>query len=184
MEGKTTKELEGMFSYFTEQFYGVTTETGTKVDADAEEDGDIEAAIRKEVATMDNKGDGGDKRLVVPVYLDLQCVLFFKTRSPIEPVEFVQRICEDAMQNPKARKTRYANRLTPMTAIGKATENGLEDVGREVLGEYFHLNSSDNVEDTATRTPMPLADGEDCSVRLKITVCGFVMYLLVYLYLS
>ena len=34
---------------------------------------------------------------------------------------------------------KYANRLTPMTLMGKATEKGLEELGRTVLGEHFKL---------------------------------------------
>jgi hypothetical protein len=75
----------------------------------------------------------------MPVYLDLQCVLFFKTTRPIVPVDFVQWICEDAKDSPVKRKMRFVNRLTPMALMGKATEKGLEEVGRVVVGEHFQL---------------------------------------------
>jgi len=38
---------------------------------------------------------------------------------------------------------KYANRLTPVTSLGKATEKGLEEVGKEVLGKYFNLAGKD-----------------------------------------
>lgn len=99
--------------------------------------------------------------LFVPVKIDVQCgksartslfmgppengtdpytptVLFFKTREPVEPVSFVHRICEDASKDKSLRRTRFVKRLTPMTRMGKASEKGLEDVAKAVLGPVFH----------------------------------------------
>jgi tRNA acetyltransferase TAN1 len=112
----------------------------------------------------------GDKhaptKLFSPVHLDLQCVLFFKTRPPIDPVDFVHRICEEIVSNSSVRKMKYANRLTPMTMIGKATEKGVEEVGKEVLGATFNLakvgheekdqNEKAHQHCSVSRTPMKL----------------------------
>ena len=65
-------------------------------------------------------------------------VLFFKTRHPVEPVSFVHRICEDALNGRMAKKTRFAKRFTPMTQMGKANEKSLEEVAKSVLGPVFH----------------------------------------------
>jgi len=65
-------------------------------------------------------------------------VLFFKTKAPIEPVSFVQKICSDALESAGSKKTRFVQRLTPMTRMGKATEKGLEEVSKVVLGPSFH----------------------------------------------
>ena len=116
-------------------FYGILP--GAASDDDEE---DIESSIQKEIDSIANKK--GPAKLFKPVYLDLQCVLFFKTIPPVVPVEFVHRICEDARNNPQKRQTRFVNRLTPMTRMGKATEKGLEEVGKVVIGEHFHLAGS------------------------------------------
>jgi tRNA acetyltransferase TAN1 len=58
-------------------------------------------------------------------------------------VDFVHRICEEIFSNPGIRKMKYVNRLTPMTSIGKATEKGLEEVGKDVLGTHFNLAGED-----------------------------------------
>jgi len=81
-------------------------------------------------------------KLITPVRLDVQCVLFFKIRPPIDPVDFVHRICMEAVSTPGIRRMRYINRLTPMTLMGKATEKGLEEVGAAVLNEHFNLRES------------------------------------------
>lgn len=69
---------------------------------------------------------------------DSAAVIFFKTVAPVEPVSFVQRICEDALANPMLKRTRTAKRLAPMSLMGKATMEGLESVAREVLKPHFH----------------------------------------------
>lgn len=63
-------------------------------------------------------------------------VLFFKTRPPVVPTDFVQYICDDAASTLKKR-TRFAKRLTPMTLMGKATEAGLDALAKEVLAPVF-----------------------------------------------
>lgn len=75
-------------------------------------------------------------------------MLFFKTIPPVMPVEFIHRICEDVRGNPQKRRTKFVNRLTPMTMMGKATEKGLEEVGEAVLREHFQLagGSGPNIE--------------------------------------
>jgi tRNA acetyltransferase TAN1 len=108
------------------------------VDKEDEEcSGDVEASIQREVASVGNKE--GPAKLFTPIYLSLPCVLFFKTRPPVEPVDLVHRICVDAMKQPANRKHRFVNRLTPITVTGKATEKGLEEVGRAVLRTHFRL---------------------------------------------
>src|SRR5271169_3669559 len=92
----------------------------------------------------------GPAKLFTPVYLDLQCVLFFKTRPPIIPVDFVQRICEDAKNHAAKKKVRFVNRLTPVTMMAKATEKGLEDLGRMVLKEHFQLACEEKDADLGT----------------------------------
>lgn len=155
-EGRATEELKSMFEEVSisfppsridadfmkcaERFYGIKSDPDED-DEDASVD-DIEASIQKEVATMVDKN--APKKLFSPVHLDLQCVLFFKTHSPIDPVDFVHRICEEIVSKPGIRRMKYANRLTPMTLIGKATEKGLEDIGKEVLGANFNLVAAEN----------------------------------------
>jgi len=79
------------------------------------------------------------EKLFVPIHIEIQCVLFFKTSSRIDPADFVHRICKEVASNPKLRRMRYINRLTPMTIMGKATEKGIEEVGKAVLRTQFQL---------------------------------------------
>jgi tRNA acetyltransferase TAN1 len=119
------------------------------------EEEDIEAAIQKELAAMsskpgtttsnDNTERGGDENSnsMTPVKMNVDCLLFVRTRPPVDPVAFVRRICEDARkweEIPGLMRCRYVNRLTPVSVMGKATEAGLVEVAREVLGGCFDLS--------------------------------------------
>jgi tRNA acetyltransferase TAN1 len=86
-------------------------------------------------------------KLFSPVHLDMDCVLFFKTQLPIEPVDFVHRICEEVVSTPGIKRMKYVNRVPPNTLITKATEKGLADLARDILGKQFKLAGEDgNVE--------------------------------------
>ncbi len=107
---------------------------------------DIEASIRKEVASMGSAKK--DTKLFSAVSIDIQCVLFFKTRAPIDPVDFVYKICREVVSNPKVRRMRYVNRLTPVSLIGKATEKGLEEITKAVLPPHFEMEEGKQSEST------------------------------------
>ena len=65
-------------------------------------------------------------------------MIFFRTRSPIEPVSFVHSICQDIADGAQPRNLRYVKRLTPITAYEKATTQGLAIVAKQVLAPHFH----------------------------------------------
>ncbi|KAL8808761.1 MAG: hypothetical protein Q9200_004046 [Gallowayella weberi] len=135
-EGLCTVELRDLFNEYASLIYGDATASDTAItkDDDLASD-DIEAEINKEVKGIQNSKV---EALFTPVKIDVQCVLFFKTREPVEPVSFVHRICSDAMNKATARRTRHLKRLTPMTRMGKAAEKSLEEVAKVVLAPVFH----------------------------------------------
>jgi len=67
-------------------------------------------------------------------------VIFFRTQSPIEPVSFVHAIMKDVATAGTPR-TRYVKRLTPMTRMGRSTEDGLAAVAKDVLAPHFHADA-------------------------------------------
>lgn len=128
---------------------------GVKQDADeVEQSGeeDIEVAVQRELDSI--KAERGDSatRLFTPVKLNVDCLLFVKTKPPVEPVAFVKRICEDASGS-KNMKSRYVNRLTPVAESGKATEQGLLGVARKVLSPWFDLSGKKVGSEPTTAEP-------------------------------
>ncbi|KAL8674288.1 MAG: hypothetical protein Q9168_001281 [Polycauliona sp. 1 TL-2023] len=135
-EGQCTIELKDLFNEYARLIYGDVTAGNAAVTDDAQLGGeDIEAEINREMQSLQQSKR---EALFVPVKIDVQCVLFFKTREPIEPVSFVHRICSDAMDKVASQKTRHVKRLTPMSRMGKATDKSLEEVAKVVLAPVFH----------------------------------------------
>lgn len=145
-EGKCTAELRDLFNEYAAKLYkgqlpqhevagdDFIDDEDDRIEAEA----DIEAEISKEVKGINF---ASTKRAVwfQAVRVDVQCVLFFKTRKPVEPVSFVHAICEDAALGKGIRRSRFVKRLTPMSRMGKASSGGLEEVARIVLQPVFHV---------------------------------------------
>ncbi|MCJ1414543.1 hypothetical protein MMC32_000870 [Xylographa parallela] len=138
-EGKCTAELQDLFNEYAERIYGNSGVEDTPAPDGDEAEEDIEADIKHEI-----EGFRVPRRtpLFQPVRLEVQCVLFFKTRPPVEPVSFVHGICADAMAGTLRTRSRCVRRLSPMTLMGKATEKSLEEVSRVVLAPHFHVEGS------------------------------------------
>ncbi|KAF2096797.1 hypothetical protein NA57DRAFT_58684 [Rhizodiscina lignyota] len=96
---------------------------------------DIEAEIQNELSEMRS---ARKENLFTSIKLDTQCLTFFRTRPPVEPVSFVQAICRDAASSTQRKRSRFVKRLTPITLTGKATEDGLGEVAKQVLAPHFH----------------------------------------------
>jgi tRNA acetyltransferase TAN1 len=146
--------------------YGIKGVHDTEdTDGDDAED-DIEAAIQKELAALDAKGTGsataGGQNLT-PIKMSVDCLLFVKTRPPIDPVAFVRRICEDAKSraDPGQMRCRYVNRLTPVTATAKATEQGLVELAKEVLGPFFDLSGKRSGAAAVAKDIETVAEGSE-----------------------
>lgn len=159
-----------------ERFYGLAAGVDG---SDIEDDGsaeDIERLIRKEITHQQNQ-----PKLFRTVKLDIPCVLFIKTRPPINPVHFVHRICQEVVSTPGIRKMRYVNRLTPMTLMGKATEKGLDEVAKTVLDEHFHLHEKSDRNNKGVNgdlpavgsvsVSLPRSSAESCLVWLHQEMC-------------
>lgn len=146
-EGKATEELKVLFETMAEKFYAIKPAAEAALDnSDDDEEEDIEAAIAREVDGLKPTTPGGKPKLFQPVFLDVQCVLFFKISKEIDPVDFCKRIAEEAVENPKGRKHRFLNRLSPMSKMGKATEDGLKETARDVLSKIFRLAEDESEE--------------------------------------
>ncbi|OAA54500.1 thump domain containing protein [Niveomyces insectorum RCEF 264] len=167
--------------------------SGTKADGvvndddDNDDDDDIEASVQREIAALragtthanavpssPSSSSAADqrRRVFTPLRLNLECLLFTKTRPPVDPVALAHRICEDAARDAAAAAdnkdddnknngngngdvytsrgpvtrmaSRYLNRLTPITASARATDKGIVDLARQVLTPYFTLKPEDS----------------------------------------
>ncbi|KAF2769406.1 hypothetical protein EJ03DRAFT_351353 [Teratosphaeria nubilosa] len=155
-EGKCVGELRDLFTEYAELLYGdaLGQTAGGHEEGEDEDDGDIEGQIQAEVAGIRKPtsvqlftnvkvevpcGELGPINLLKRLRIaEWSAVVFFKTGSPIEPVSFVKRICEDASKHSALKRTRFVQRLSPMTMIGHATPDSLEKLALEVLAPHFN----------------------------------------------
>ncbi|KAI1411514.1 hypothetical protein F5Y13DRAFT_55203 [Hypoxylon sp. FL1857] len=154
VKGRERQALEEMLDIceeYGERLYGIKRQDAAEA-GDEEEDSDIEAAIKKEVQAMKSTAKPKDS-VFEPIRLDLDCLTFIKTKSPVDPVELVKQICKDAKEakDKSQRRARFINRFTPITASAKATESGLEEVAMKVLGEHFQLAGEDDEQAVAAK---------------------------------
>ncbi|KAF6834779.1 tRNA acetyltransferase TAN1 [Colletotrichum plurivorum] len=143
MDGKAISEFSLLCDEYGKTLYGLVP-PGEDVDSE-EETGDIEASIEKELDGMRPAKAKGPRRSFKAIRAGIECVFFMKTRSPVDPVELCRRICQDASAcgDPKERKTKYINRLTPVSILDKASENGVIRAARKALAPYFDLVPDD-----------------------------------------
>ncbi|KAJ4255046.1 hypothetical protein NW762_009850 [Fusarium torreyae] len=154
MKGKAIREFKTLCDEYGESLFGVKA---PKEDGEDEEDDgveDIEASIEKELASMKQQKPK-TKQTFTAIGTGLDCLFFMKTVKPIEPLKLVTQASQDAKDcpDPKQRKTKYINRLTPIFDTDKATDKGIERVARSVLGSHFELKSESGGDGAAEPTP-------------------------------
>lgn len=109
----------------------------------------IEDIIAKELEEL--KNDGGcshtirktgslkkEKKLFEALEIGCECVIFVRMRPPLDPVDFVLRICKDLKYGSQVKKSRYAQRLTPVTCTMTANMDGIKNLSRKILEPIFY----------------------------------------------
>lgn len=128
--------------------YGIDLPTTDQDNAEVDADADIEASIEAELSAMKSKEAPHSRQTFTPVSLNIECLFFMKTMDPIQPGLLARKMCEDARdcQDPRQRKCKYINRLTPVFDMDRATESGIVKVARTVLAPWFDLTPEDTDE--------------------------------------
>ncbi|KAL1848299.1 hypothetical protein Daus18300_013668 [Diaporthe australafricana] len=152
VKGKAAREMQLLFDEYADKMYGIKSDECC--DTSDAEGGDIESAIQKEVGILKGKGKPQSDGVLTEVRIKEECLLFMRCKAPIEPVEFSRRICQDAANaGHGAAKARYLNRLTPLTVIAKASENGLDEAARKALACHFKLKATDYTAPSSSEVP-------------------------------
>ncbi|KIH89108.1 thump domain containing protein [Sporothrix brasiliensis 5110] len=118
---------------------------------------EIEDLVQREIASLRTPSKN-KSHYFTQIRLNVECLLFSKTVPPIDPVAMAHQISVDVKRDaeiaavamdeaiekgtavPMTRSFRYLNRLTPITASGRATEKGVRHVALEVLSPWFKLS--------------------------------------------
>lgn len=140
------KELMNLFSEKIDQWYpGWEEQLEENAEDDAEEKTDdkelsVEDKIKKELAELEsskNNDKNAKKSVLQPIDLGCECLVFIKTKKPIEPADLVHRLCEEASVT-KAKNTRFTQKLTPIQYSVSASMEELLKLAQKVLKPHFH----------------------------------------------
>ncbi|WBW70967.1 tRNA acetyltransferase Tan1 [Schizosaccharomyces osmophilus] len=131
--GKERQASNEIINVFSQHVATLWPETIGSEETDDEE-GDLEDAISRELEEMKEKKKS-KKELLTPILIDIQCVVFIKTRSPVDPVKLVEYTCKEGRTK---KMTRFTQRLTPIVRTTGASIEDLENLASEVLKPHFH----------------------------------------------
>ncbi|GAW17870.1 hypothetical protein ANO14919_073370 [Xylariales sp. No.14919] len=162
-EMRAADEILSICEEYGQKLFNINPD-GTNEAAEDEEPEDIETAIEKEVAAMKKENKPKDAPFDV-LKMNVDCVLFMRTRPPVDPLLLVREICKDATaaKDRSLRRSRFINKLTPIELTGKATEKGLEDVAKKVLSGHFQLANDETEEKDA-------GENKACSYAIRPTL--------------
>lgn len=154
-EKQAAQELGLFFEEKLEQIYAAELKEADEQEVGESDDGSdektlsIEDEIKRELLELKDKRTPGDpkdstKRETLKfIDLNCECVIFCKTRKPIVPEEFVKQIIKDISDPGNLEKrTRYIQKLTPITSSCSSSMEQLSKLAQRVLAPHFHNEGS------------------------------------------
>ncbi|RCI11525.1 hypothetical protein L249_7489 [Ophiocordyceps polyrhachis-furcata BCC 54312] len=142
MQAKAVREFRALCGDYCESMYGMRPADDTTSEDEAADEKAIEKSIEDELSSLREKHKSSKpKEPFCPVLTGLDCLFFMKLSKPIDPAAMARKMCEDARDcpQPRQRKCRYINRLTPVTDTDRATDKGIVRVAHRVLAPFFSL---------------------------------------------
>lgn len=135
-EAGCRKELMNLLSTKCEEWYPDWEKSvGDETEQD-EKEFSVEDQIKQELASL-KKEKSAKTTLFLPIDLGCECLVFIKIRKPVEPAEFIRRICKEALQL-REKQTRLTQKLTPITYSVSASIDELKKLAHMVLEPHFH----------------------------------------------
>lgn len=139
-EQQCRKELLNLFSDKAEEYFNLDELNEDSETEQNEKDLSIEEKIEKELNDM-QETKGTKKEILKSIDLGCECLVFIKTRRPIEPATFVEKLCEEFSQS-KVKTTRYTQKLSPITFSVTPTMEEIKKLAQRVLGPHFHKETN------------------------------------------
>lgn len=118
--------------------------SGEKKELSIEEEISLELSELKAKNTSGNGNETKKKETIHFIDLNCECVIFCKTRKPLVPEIFVKKVIQD-LANPShmEKRTRYIQKLTPITSSCSSSMDQLIKLSQRVLAPHFHDENSD-----------------------------------------
>ncbi|KTW27279.1 hypothetical protein T552_02262 [Pneumocystis carinii B80] len=109
--------------------------------------GSLEDQISQELAILKKK-----ERWLQPINIKTSCVIFIRTRWPLDPVQIVRYVCEKICSS-GVKGIRWSKRMTPVTLTASATLLDLQNLAEKVLQPYFHENKLEPLRESFAIRP-------------------------------
>ncbi|KAG9284282.1 hypothetical protein G9A89_002092 [Geosiphon pyriformis] len=129
-ERNCVRECYDLFNEYVEKLYEVENSSDPPNEGSTE---DVETAFLKELASMKKKHG---EYMFSSIQTGTDCSVFLKTNPPVDPVQLVHYILTD-INKTKQKKTRFTQRLTPITKTCFANIPAIVELAKEVLGPHF-----------------------------------------------
>ncbi|KAL9625509.1 MAG: hypothetical protein Q9160_000219 [Pyrenula sp. 1 TL-2023] len=91
---------------------------------------DLEASIARELEEL-KASKTSSTNTMRHIEIEPQCINFMRLPKQLDPVQIVHSICSRAKSDPNNKRTRYIQRMTPMTKIKKGLPSAIEDLSNE-----------------------------------------------------
>ncbi|RDA82329.1 hypothetical protein CP532_4383 [Ophiocordyceps camponoti-leonardi (nom. inval.)] len=156
MKTKAVREFRALCGEYCESMYDMRPAEDTASEDEAADEKAIETSIEDELSNLREKNKSKPQEPFCPVSTGLDCLFFMKLSKPVDPAAMARKMCEDARDcpEPRQRKCRYINRLTPVTDTDRATDKGILRVAHRVLAPFFSLQGIADGEAQGAEEPV------------------------------
>ncbi|KAI5959735.1 uncharacterized protein KGF55_004967 [Candida pseudojiufengensis] len=133
--------IEELMSILSEKVEDLIEKSDDEDNDETKKELSIEEKIKAELLELEVTTKNKKSNLLQPSKLDCECVVFIKTKKPIDPVKLVYDISKDCY-NSGVKNTRYTQKLTPITdscsATGENPTEQLKLLSQRILKPHFH----------------------------------------------
>ncbi|KAI1438160.1 hypothetical protein GGR50DRAFT_534270 [Xylaria sp. CBS 124048] len=173
-EMRAADEIISLCDEYGQKLFGIKTDGATASEEEGDDIEDIDAAIERDLEALKqaNKKPGEDAPFEL-LKVNVDCVLFMRTRAPVDPLLLVREICKGAAATAGDRgrwRARFVNKLTPVSLTGKATEKGLVELARKVLADHFELAEGEGEGEEEEQDKEGNGEEEACSYAIRPTI--------------
>ncbi|RCK65687.1 tRNA acetyltransferase TAN1 [Candida viswanathii] len=141
-ESQCRQELMNLLSEKIPEYFDLSKADDEDDEEEPEEKKElsIEEKIQLELEELKESKDS-KKEFLQPIDIDLECLVFIKTRKPVDSEVLVQNICAECFESGK-KTTRYTQKLIPImntcSAGGEEPLEKVKEMAKGVLARHFH----------------------------------------------
>ncbi|KAG5419432.1 hypothetical protein I9W82_003199 [Candida metapsilosis] len=147
-ENQCRRELLSVLSEKIPEYFDIPEDDNNEEEDEPKSALSIEEKIKQELSEMKEADKNPKTNYLQPIDIDVECVVFIKTRKPVDPVVLVQKYAQECFDS-GVKTTRSTQKLTPISdscsTAGDAEEH-LKELSKRVLKNHFHQQDQEPVK--------------------------------------